>query len=538
MISTLQIQTKDLTVENFPIYSEFAWAQREYLSTVEAQHNAGKPIRVIVLKARQLGISTATEGLLFLWTFLYPGTNGLVVTHETEASLSLFEKTKMFWDTWPYKKLYKLESSTQKRLAWAETRSSLRIASAKNVQSGRGRTIHALHASECAFYPDPETLMTGLQQTIPDKPGTIMVLESTANGVGNWFHRAWEQAEAGESDFTPLFFPWWKHYEYQRHTSISTNLELTPEERQLKRLGASYEGIQWRRWIIPNKLNGDELMFMQEYPATPEEAFITSGQNVFPLRKLDECYEPEHGFQGYLVDNGKNIKFVSDSTGPLTIFRKPIPDNRSDRYFIAGDPSMTLQGDPACIQVINRATNEQVAVWHGRIDPINFATEMILVGKYFNMATLCPENEGGGQSTIAALIERSYPNIWQNRWADKAPGKIATSYGWATNYQRKNWAIGKLKYLIGDNSIVIHDKLTYKQLRYYTVLANGEMGNSGHGKDDHDDSVMALAIGVTASGTDGPFAEDTTGWTNHEVKKLADEYFSELKDNIYEEDIA
>lgn len=533
LLSMLSIQTKDLTTEKFPIHTEFAWAQREYLRCIESLHDQGKPVRIIVLKARQLGISTATEGVLFLWNFLYPGTSGLVITHETEASLSLFEKTKLFWDTWPMKKLYKLESATQKRLSWAETRSSLRIATAKNIQSGRGRTLHAVHASECAFYPDPETLMTGLQQTVPDKPGTIMILESTANGVGNWFHRAWEQAESGESDFTPLFFPWWKHYEYQRYTTISTNLELTAEERQLRRLGASYEGIQWRRWVIPNKLNGDDLMFMQEYPATPEEAFITSGQNVFPLRKLDECYQPESGYRGYLVDNGTKVKFVNDSTGPVTIFRKPIAEDRNDRYFIAGDPSMTLHGDPACIQVINRATNEQVAVWHGRIDPINFATEMVLLGKYYNEAMLCPEIEGGGQATIASLIERSYPNLWQHKWADKAPGKIAMTYGWAMNFQRKNWAIGKLKYLVGDNSIIIHDKLTYKQMRYYMVLSNGEMGNAGSGADDHDDAVTSLAIATVASGTEGPFSEWDGGnvISKSQIKAALDEYLMEGLDN-------
>jgi len=166
---------------------------------------------------------------------------------------------------------------------------------------------------------------------------------------------------------------------------------------------------------------------------------------------------------------------------------------------------MTIQGDPACMQVINRETMEQVAVWHGQIDPINFAKEMMLVGRYYHNAELCPEAEGGGQATVATLLNAGYPNISLHRWADKAPGKVSNAYGWATNWQRKHWAVGRLKYLIGDNSITFHDKKTYDQLRNYVVLGNGDMGNADRGI--HDDAVMALAITVTASQTEGPFAE-------------------------------
>ena len=187
MLRELTIQTKGLTTEKFPIDDSFAWAQRQFCTAVEDQYNNGKPVRVIVLKARQLGISTATEAILFNWGFIHHGTNGLVIAHESEASGGLFEKTKMYWDTWPFRPYYTLKYATRRELSWVETRSHIKVATAKNVASGRGSTLHAVHASECAFYNDPETLMVGLNQTIPDKHGTIVVLESTANGVGNWF---------------------------------------------------------------------------------------------------------------------------------------------------------------------------------------------------------------------------------------------------------------------------------------------------------------------------------------------------------------
>lgn len=507
LLDKLTIQTKELTTERFPIYSPFGWAQRAFLREIERQYNSHLPVRIIVLKARQLGISTAMEGVLFWWSFIHPGTQGLVIAHENDASQYLFEKTKLYWDTWPYHELYTAKHSTQRRLSWEENRSSIRVATAKNVQSGRGRTLHAVHASECAFYAEPETLMLGLRQTIPHKHGTIMVLESTANGLGNWFHEEWNAAETGESDYAPLFFPWFKHFEYKYPTGLSSTLELTADEREILRLGASYENIEWRRWAIRNLCGADEEQFHQEYPSTAEEAFVTSGTNVFPYGALEHVYVAERGYRGMLVADdvqGSNVHFVSESTGPLTIFRAPTTKSpRWDRYFIAADPSMTISGDPACIQVINRETLEQVAVWHGRIDPINFANEMMLLGRYYHNAELCPEVEGGGQATVAAILTAGYPNVWQHRWADKAPGKVSISYGWATNWQRKQWCVGKLKSLIADQSISIHDLKTYKQLRNYVVLNNGDLGNAD--PKVHDDAVMALAICVTASMTEGPF---------------------------------
>lgn len=533
LLSKLTIQTKDLTTERFDLSGPFAWAQREFLAEIERQYNQEKPVRIIVLKARQLGISTAMEGVLFYWAFLHKGTSGLVIAHETESATSLFEKTKLYWESWPYKSLYHARYASQKRLTWEPSKSTIRVATAKNLQSGRGSTIHAVHASECAFYPDPDTLFTGLGQTIPHKHGSILVLESTANGLGNWFSDQWDQAEAGANDYTPMFFPWWRHYEYRQHTTLCVKSELTADERHLlllmRRDGRipeddCFQALEWRRWAIKNLANHDEDYFMQEYPATPSEAFMSTGRNVFPLQKVDECYVAQKGHRGTLVeDNRGKVKWTPDPSGNLTVFKAPSTNRRQDLYFIAGDPTKTVMGDPACMQVINRQTYEQVAVWHGHIDPINFGREMMLVGKWYNNATLCPEVEGGGQATIATILNLNYPNVWMHHWADKAPGQVSgTNYGWSSNFQRKNWAIGRLKYLFAETSVTIHDRETYNQIRNYVTKDNGEMGNAG--KLGHDDAVMALAIGVTASQTEGPVPLETP--RQPETMDIFDQEFS------------
>jgi hypothetical protein len=498
-------------VDPDPEIGDWGWAQRPFIAEIERQYNAGKPVRIIVLKARQLGISTATEAVLFWWNFLHPGANNLVIAHENIPSTELFEMTKLFWETWPFKKCYKMKYQTKQNLHWEDTGSRLRIASAKNPQGTRGSTIHALHASEVAFWPDPQTLWTGLSQTIHNRHGTIVVLESTANGVGNWFYDQWNEAVDGNSDFVPLFFPWFKHSAYRVHTTLTVDSELDADEKQLLRIGASLENLAWRRWAIINKSSGDLDSFMQEYPSTPMEAFITSGRPIFSHQYLKRAYDDSNpGIEGRLIDtpNG-GVEFVPERGGELTIFRRAAPgDTRRDRYFIAGDPSETIAGDPACIQVINRQTFRQVAVWHGRINPRFFADEMMRLGKYYNFAMLCPEVEGGGQQTIATILAKNYPNIWLDKRADRLRGSTNV-FGWSTNYQRKQWCIGELQRLIIDGSLTIHDKKTYRQLQAYVQRDDGTWGNSS--AETHDDAVMALAIAVTASQTEGPFLADTRG---------------------------
>lgn len=168
---------------------------------------------------------------------------------------------------------------------------------------------------------------------------------------------------------------------------------------------------------------------------------------------------------------------------------------------------MAVAGDPACMQVIDRASMEQVAVWHGEVDPITFGKEMMLLGRWYHNAELCPEIEGGGHATIAIILDRGYPNVWRHRWADKAPGKATSQqFGFAVNYNRKHWAVGRLQYLVGEGAITIHDPVTYHQMcNYIRTSQFGELGPAD--PKGHDDAVMALAIAVFGSTTEDPYNE-------------------------------
>jgi hypothetical protein len=505
-----------LKVERIDLQDPFAWAQDALRLEIERQYNLGLPVRIVVLKGRQLGVSTMSEGTLFNWTFIHPGTRSLVIAHETKAAQHLFDMTKLMWEEWPFAPLYTEKHNTIKSLSWVETRSSMSVATAKNAGSGRSFTYHAVHCSECAFWEEPERLMVGLNQSVPFKHGTIVILESTANGVGNWFHEEWQRAVHGKSQYVPMFFPWFMHEEYSFPNTTLQYRDLMKDERELYDKGVHLNNrtyritlgqLAWRRHTIQNDCLGDVDLFHQEFPCTPNEAFLATGRNVFPLEKLDEHTQYEDGIQGMLINNNGRIEFVRDSSGPLTIFKAPGRDPVRSKYVVAGDPTKTTYGDMACIQVLNRFTFEQVAVWHMHLDAVPFAHELMKLGYFYNTALINTEIEGPGYATIGVILDNSYPDVWMHRWGDKAPGKVSQSYGWSTNYQRKHWAVEKVKFLLSQKGgLQIHDQLTHDQMENFVYLANGEMGPASDGLND--DAVMALAIAIVSTMTEAQLSHE------------------------------
>lgn len=535
-LRTLSIQNKQRGV--VPLVPNHA--QQAVIREVEYQHSIAKPIRIITLKARQIGFSTITEGINFAFCFLYPNTRALIVAHEDDSNQHLLGMTTHYWETWDFKRLYHTKYAGRKHLEWIETGSGINVVTAGGRGGGRSRTIHFLHASEVGFWPDPDTLMVGLAQTVPELPGTFIMLESTANGVGNYFHTMWNNSVAGDNEYVPIFAPWWWHPEYV--LPDVPIMHLTEDERVLKVLMSAGMRVNerltippvpreelnarlaWRRWMIANKLNNDLLKFQQEYPATPEEAFIATGQNIFPLTSLKRCYRPEEGFTGYLTRDpfSSRLTFTRDPSGPLTIFRSPSGDWDAGRYFVAGDPTHTTRGDFACAQVINRRTLEQVAVLRKRVDPMHFAKDLADLAHFYNDAWLVTESTGPGYATIGALMEMGYPNIWQARWADKTPGNIADQYGFATNVQRKHWAIGMLLNLVVNGSITIHHRVTFDEMTNYVTQNNGGFGPADE-KNGHDDTVMALAIDVLCHLTEPPLPPYGAMQPLHEIRMAANE---------------
>jgi len=486
-------------------------AQLDFITEVERQINEAGMVRIIVLKARQMGISTIIEAILFILSIMYKNFQSLIISHEADSAEHILGMTKRYWETYPFRDYHTEKYSARKQLSWSDLESNLVIATAKNTGAGRSKTLHALHASEVAFWDKPEELTTGLRQAIPSFGLTCIFLESTANGIGNYFHQTWVDAENHISEFTPKFYPWHQHPEYtasyiptheaKKFNSLGT---LTEDELILRSMGVDDSRLLWRRWAIINLCRRDVDVFKQEYPSTATEAFLTTGRNVFRLPDLLKHYIPIQPQIGFLERRDGRVQFTPHPKGHLKIYRHPSTDKNWGVYQVGADPTHTTVGDAACAQVISRRTMEQVAVFRKHMDPTAFGREVALLGEYYNWAQIAPEKEGPGYATVGFLLGIQYPNIYESQKVDKTPGKVNHDvFGWGTNVTTKHLAISRLVDLLAQEvqfvgvsqyGLVIHDEDTFNEMKNYVVDENGYYMNGNGTK--FDDTVMALGIAV------------------------------------------
>jgi hypothetical protein len=486
-------------------------AQRDFLTRCEAQLNKAGRIRACVLKARQIGLSTIIEAILFTLSVLYNNINSLVIAHEKDAAEALLLMTRRYWDTYIFHDFHDEKYAGRAQLSWSDTGSNLQIATAKNVNAGRSRTIHMLHASEVAFYDDPDTLMTGLRQSIPVRGLSAVFYESTANGVGNFFHRECVSSMKRQSEYEFFFYPWHEHPEYtaaympdEQQEKYAALDDLDEEEQKLRLMGINDARLIWRRYAIQNNCMGDVDKFHQEYPTTPHEAFVSTGRNVFPLENLLVHYVPKRGVRGILKRRGQQVVFVEDARGWLTVYSKPSRDLSWGVYAIGADPTHTIRGDNAVAQVLNRRTKEQVAVYTRKIDPVAFGKDLQLLGTWYHTAIVAPEREGPGGATIGCMAGDNYPNIYQGSNVTSAKGHVTDALGWSTNSVTKHLAVQHLKRLVTEPlvdmggatyGLIIHHEQTLAEMRDFVTDEKGT-GYENSGASAHDDHVMALGITV------------------------------------------
>jgi DNA-binding XRE family transcriptional regulator len=275
----LRIRTKSGAIE--PIV--FNRAQQHIHEKLEAQLAGLGRVRALILKGRQQGCSTYIGGRYYHRASRNRGLRVFILTHEHQATQNLFEVVERFHANCPDAERPSTGTANAKELYFDRLDSGYRVGTAGRKGVGRSSTIQLFHGSEVAFWPYADTHAAGALQAVPNEPGTEIVLESTANGIGNFFHKKWREAETGCSEYIAIFVPWYWQEEYR--VTIGASFKLDPEESEYAALyGLGVEQMAWRRAKIEEL--GDALLFKQEYPATAAEAFQMSGHDSYIVPML------------------------------------------------------------------------------------------------------------------------------------------------------------------------------------------------------------------------------------------------------------
>lgn len=262
-------------------------SQRYLHGRLQAQLESKGKVRALVLKGRQVGISTYIGGR-FYWRISHRfGVRAFILTHLDTASDNLFGMAKRFHENCPDLVRPDTGKSNAKELYFRELDSGYKVATAGTAEVGRSETIQLFHGSEVAFWPNAQNHSAGIRQAIADADGTEDIRESTANGIGNSFHAEWKAAERGDSEYEPIFIPWFWHEEYAKPAPDAWSCsDIWRDYATAYQLSA--EQLYWA-WAKNRELaviaggSTDEpcWQFKQEYPSNADEAFQTSGEQAF-----------------------------------------------------------------------------------------------------------------------------------------------------------------------------------------------------------------------------------------------------------------
>jgi hypothetical protein len=274
-------------------------AQRYIHSKLEEQKRAIGRVRALILKGRQQGCSTYVGGRFYHRTTHGRGLRTFILTHEDAATQNLFEMVERYHDNCHPLVKPSTGAANAKELSFDKLDSGYKVGTAGTKGVGRSSTLQLFHGSEVAFWPHAETHASGVMQAIADEPGTEVILESTANGIGNFFHKRWREAETGQSDFIAVFVPWFWQDEYRK--KCPQGFVLDDEEQTYAELyKLDDEQMCWRRFKTQEL--GDPVLFKQEYPATAAEAFQMSGHDSFiPAPLVARARKSDHKPAGPLV---------------------------------------------------------------------------------------------------------------------------------------------------------------------------------------------------------------------------------------------
>jgi hypothetical protein len=434
-------------------------AQRDY------ERRCGK--KNIVLKARQLGITTYVAARFFLRTITQPGTLTVQVAHDQRAAEQIFRIVYRFLENLPESLRDSLFTSRAnvRQVVFPELDSEYRVETASDRHAGRGLTIQNLHCSEVAMWPDGAAALAALRAAVP--PDGEIVLESTPNGAAGTFYQEWQNAD--DTGYVQHFFPWWLEESYRRRDRpVGT---LSQEERALvSQHGLDLEQIAFRRDVKANF----GARAREEFAEDPQTCFRSSGECVFELDALE-------GRLKSLVD-----PMTMRDNGRLQIWFPYMPGRR---FVIGVDPAGGgIEGDFACAQVVDRDTGLQCAELLGHLRPEELARDVANLAREFGNAPIAVERNNHGHAVLACLrLQEQYGNLYCEG------GDRGDEAGWLTTAANRPAILENFAAVLRANPATLQSPRLIEQCR---TFVRGRDGRAEAAAGSHDDAVMAMAIAL------------------------------------------
>ncbi len=491
------------------------------------QQAAGFPVRLIVLKARRIGISTDVAGMFFMDCQTRPNRYATMCSYKSDSADTIFAMVQKFKDSIPEDQRHEFDRSNKKELRWsAPWHSHFQVVSARDVDPGHSTEIHNLHCSEVARYQSDPRILNGLLNGVArNAVDTMAILESTAWGVGGIFYdryteavKRWQANPDSMDGFLPLFFSWLDFSEYKKSLPHGFALgRLSDDEQFLRSLNATDEQIYWWRGVVEDH-GGDVAQALENYPATWEQAFQYSGRQYFPANVLAHHQEqqcPPLRRVRFESINGRAVMVGVDDTATWCweVWDEPDPQ---DQYAVGGDVAEGKLSDkqneksPTDFStgvVLNRNKMRFEAVMQGRMDPDVHGRQLKLCAEFYNHAWVTPEfNKDGHASLIAILGEdrQGYDRVYKREVGPDAVDQGETArYGWRTT----SGANGTRQQMIDDyraacrpqpggewsgSLIVRSDKMIHEE----QVFVLGSDGLPRHRPAEHDDILFAAFIAL------------------------------------------
>jgi hypothetical protein len=536
----LKVRTKKAEIVPFKFWS----VQKKLYKIYKETELLKKPLRFIVLKARQEGVSTFWDAVIFVRTITNFDRKNLIVGHEIKSANNLFDMCKRYYDNLLPTMKPVIERSNEKKISFAKLRSEINVASAEvGGALQRSDTIYDAHLTEVAWWRDAKSALLAIMQTIGDDPEKLVVLESTANGVGGEFHSIWVDAVNGENDFIPIFIAWFELDEYSKKFDNGDMrerfaLSLTEEEKALQTtFSLTLEQLNWRRWAIENLCGGDVDMFHQEYCSTADEAFLLSGRPVFDpdtvnkhLKELQNFRDYRQGYLEYKDDKKNSVRFVDRKNGYIKLFDQELLIDPLDNFrFVAGsDVAEGLeQGDRSINKVFDRKTKKVCLTWAGQIHPDLLGEEQHKISLFLGGDVwFCTERNNHGLTTLVESFRLGVKNYYQQDF--QAGFSITTDkIGYKTSVATKPQYINILNRAIEDKLFEDNEIEFWRECSTFVKNEKGQMQAQGKDKDPgtkcFDDRVIAAGLMWLCNQWLPPMStrkKEEIGWVKEWKKKV------------------